>query len=68
MQDREQHLVDPAVDPARAEAGVPGADHQAALCAEQIRRDSPETVLRVVTHRDQAAAELRTRFPGAEVV
>jgi Predicted nucleoside-diphosphate-sugar epimerases len=42
--------------------------HIGGPCAERIRRDSPETVLRLVTHREEAAVELRTRFPAAEVV
>jgi uncharacterized protein YbjT (DUF2867 family) len=36
--------------------------------AEKIRRDAPDIKLRLVTHRLDAAAELRERFPEAEVV
>src|SRR6059036_3424116 len=42
--------------------------HIGGPCAEKIRRDSPDAILRLVTHRDEVATELRARFPEAEVV
>jgi uncharacterized protein YbjT (DUF2867 family) len=42
--------------------------HIGGPCAEKIRRDAPDTLLRLVTSRDEAAADLREHFPEAEVV
>lgn len=42
--------------------------HIGGPCAERIRREAPDVVLRLVSHREEGLVALRERFPEAEVV